>query len=124
MDITAILFLLIVTLILHLVEEIKTGFRERFPLGEMPKPVFVGINILLYVFCFGTLLLSWQGNALAIPLAWLFALAMFINGIGHIGIMFLRREYFPGGVTTFALLLVSSWLMVHLLSYPSGGMFL
>jgi len=28
MDITAILFLLIVTLILHLVEEIKTGFKR------------------------------------------------------------------------------------------------
>jgi hypothetical protein len=37
---TVAILLLILTLILHLAEEIKTGFREKFLLGEMPKPVF------------------------------------------------------------------------------------
>lgn len=114
--ITYIILLLIAVLLTHLGEEIKTGFRKRFPLGEMPKPLFVGGNVIVYAFCFVTLFLSARGNDIAIPLAWTFALAMLANGTAHIGIMALRREYFPGGLTAFLLLPVSAYLIVQLVS--------
>lgn len=113
---TTLILLLIITLILHLIEEIKTGFRCKFPIGEMPLPVFVGINILIYAFCFTTLILSTQGNPLALPLAWIFAIAMCLNGLGHIGIMILRRAYFPGGLSAFILFFVSGLLMMNLIA--------
>jgi hypothetical protein len=112
---TVIILLLIVVLIMHLVEEVKTGFRQRFLLGEMPRPLFVGGNVVLYVFCFATLVLSARGDALAIPFAWIFAVTMFLNGLGHIGIMAVRRQYFPGGLTAFLLLPVSGYLVIHLM---------
>lgn len=115
-SLTAIVLLLTAVLIMHLVEEVKTGFRSRFPLGEMPRPLFVGINIVVYAFCFATLILSARGDVLAIPFAWIFAVAMLLNGLGHVGIMAVRRGYFPGGLTAFILLLVSVALMMHLLS--------
>lgn len=40
----------------------------------------------------------------AIHLAWAFAIGMLFNGEGHIGIMAVRRRYFPGGFTAFLLL--------------------
>ena len=57
-----------------------------------------------------------EKNELAVPLAWIFAVAMLLNGLGHIGIMFVRRQYFPGGITAFLLLLVAAYLMLHLKS--------
>jgi hypothetical protein len=111
---TGIISLLIVALILHLVEEIRTGFRRQLPVGEMPLPLFVGINVVVYAFCFTTLVLSARGDRLATPFAWVFAAAMFLNGLGHVGIMVARRRYFPGGVTAFLLLLLSAYLVLHL----------
>jgi hypothetical protein len=116
LSITAGLVLaLIITLLLHLVEEIKTGFRRRLPIAVMPKSVFIGINIGLYTYCFITLFLVLIGNAFAIPFTWVFALAMLINGLGHIGIMAVRRRYFPGGLTAFLLVFVASYLIIYLL---------
>jgi len=114
--ITNITLLLIAVLVVHLAEEIKTGFRKKLPIGEMPKPLFIGINVVVYAFCFTTPLLSAGGNELAIPFAWVFALAMLMNGIGHIGIMLVRREYFPGGLTAFTLLPISAYLIINLLN--------
>jgi hypothetical protein len=82
---------------MHLVEEVQHGFRQKFPLGEMPKPIFIGINIILYAFCFATFLLSIRSSSLAIPFTWILAIAMLMNGAGHIGIMSVRRRYFHGG---------------------------
>ncbi|MBN1955948.1 MAG: HXXEE domain-containing protein [Anaerolineae bacterium] len=106
--------LLVVALILHLAEEVGTGFRKKLPLGEMPLGVFVGINVALYAFCFSTLFLSIAGNPWSIPLAWAFAIAMGLNALGHIGMMVLRKGYFPGGVTAFLLLLAGIYLVVIL----------
>jgi hypothetical protein len=114
--ITNIVLLLIAVLVVHLVEEVKTDFRKKLPIGEMPRPLFVGINIVVYAFCFTTLSLSIRGNELAIPFSWIFAIAMLINGIGHIGIMVIRGEYFPGGLTAFALLPASAYLVTQLLN--------
>jgi hypothetical protein len=113
---TATILLLIAILLVHLGEEIKTGFREQFPLGEMPRPLFIGLNIVVYTFCLATLFFSVQGHELAIPLAWIFALAMLSNGVVHIGMMALRRKYFPGGVTAFLLLPVAAYLVSQLMS--------
>jgi hypothetical protein len=107
--ITVSLLVLIFILITHLIEEIKTGFRKRFPLGEMSLSMFLGINISLYTYCFTTLLFSALKHPLAIPFAWVFGIAMALNGIGHIAIMILKRQYFPGGITSFPLLLTASY---------------
>ena len=114
--ITSAILLLIAALVVHLVEEVKTGFRKKLPIGEMPKPLFIGINVVVYAFCFTTLLLSARGHELATLFAWVFAIAMLMNGIGHIGMMLVRREYFPGGLTAFLLLPVSAYLIIHLLN--------
>jgi len=77
------ILLLIAALILHLAEEVKTGFRKKLPVGEMPLPVFVGINVVIYVFCFATLALSLRNSRWAVPLAWVFAVSMALNRLGH-----------------------------------------
>jgi hypothetical protein len=47
----------------------------------------------------------------AIPFAWVFAISMLLNGLGHIGIMIIKRQYFPGGLTAFFLLLALGYLI-------------
>ena len=100
---------------LHLVEEIKTGFRHKLPFGPMPKPVFIGVNAGVYTFCFVTLFLSLIDSQLAVPLGWVLASGMLLNGLGHISIMVFKGSYFPGGITAFLLALVAVFLMVYLL---------
>jgi uncharacterized membrane protein len=68
---TTYILLLIVVLILHLAEEIRTGFREQFITGEMRLPVFIGINAVLYAFCLATLLFVARGAPVAVPMAWI-----------------------------------------------------
>jgi hypothetical protein len=109
------ILIVIIVLAMHLVEEVKTGFRKKMLLGEMPRPLFVGFNILLYAFCFTTLGLSVRGHASAIPMTWIFAIAMLLNGAGHIGIMIVRRSYFPGGLTAILLLPASLYLIAQLI---------
>ena len=113
---TIIILLLIFILVMHLVEEIKAGFRKNLPFGEMPRHIFIVINIFVYTFCFTTLSLSLVGSELAIPFAWVFAIGIAINGLGHIGIMIVKRGYFPGGITAFLLVPVSILLGIELLS--------
>jgi hypothetical protein len=115
------ILLLIVIVLIHLAEEIKTGFRKKFPLGEMPRPLFIGGNVVFYTFCFATLFLSAQGHELAIPLAWIFAVAMLANGVVHIGMMALRRRYFPGGATALLLIPVSVYLITQFMSWADWG---
>lgn len=115
MSMSFAVLLLIVVLIAHLYEEVRTGFRREFPLGEMPLPVFIGINVLLYAFCFFTLYLSLRGHNFATPLAWVFALLMLVNGLGHIGAMIYWKAYFPGGISAFLLLPASLYLIFTLI---------
>ena len=112
------ILILIVVLIAHLFEEVRTGFRKQFPLGEMPLPGFVGINIGLNIFCLATLLLAAQEHPLAIPFAWLFGGGMFLNGFGHLAIVIYRHQYFPGGITALPLLLAAGYLL-FVLSFRS-----
>ena len=104
---TLALILLLVSLILHLVEEIIFGFRKQFPLGEMPRSVFIGINVIIYLFAIVMIWLSYSGHPSSITMAWLFSIAMIVNGLGHLGIMILRKGYFPGGITAIFLIAVS-----------------
>jgi hypothetical protein len=112
---TTNILLLILVLILHLAEEVRTGFRQRFITGEMPLPVFIGINVILYAFCFATLLLAVRGAPVALPMAWIFAVVMTLNGLGHLGIMVLKQRYYPGGLTAPLLLLASANLVSSLI---------
>jgi hypothetical protein len=113
-NISTSILVLIVVLLLHLLEEIKTGFRRKLPVREMPTGVFIGIYVFVYAFAAITLYLSYLNLPLAIPLAWIFAVAMMINGLGHIGMMVYRRAYFPGGITAFLLIAASAYLMLNL----------
>jgi hypothetical protein len=108
--------ILIAVLALHLVEEIKTDFRRRFPLGKMSRRLFVITNVSVYLFSFLTLLLAVLKNHLAVPLAWIFAIAMLLNGIVHIMIMIVRKAYFPGGITAFLLIPCSGNLIFSLIN--------
>ena len=112
--VASMILVLTAALIAHLVEEVAGGFRTKLPLGEMPRPVFVALNVIVYAYCFATLALAARNHRSAIPLAWILALLTSLNGLGHIGIMIWRREYFPGGFTAFFLLLASLLLMVAL----------
>ena len=116
MGITRGMIFLTTVLLVHLGEEVLTGFRMKFPIGEMPKTVFVWINLLIYTYSLVTVILSWKAHPLAVPLAWIFALVIVLNGLGHIAIMVVRRTYFPGGVTAFLLLPVAGLLIKNLLS--------
>ena len=98
-SLTFSLILLIVVLIVHHIEEVRTDFRKRNPIGEVPQPVFVGINILIYLYCIVMLFFSFMSNPIAASMAWVFGTAMLLNGIAHTAMMIFRKRYFPGGVT-------------------------
>lgn len=82
----------------------------------MPLPLFVGLNVLIYAFCFATLILAMCNCEWAIPFAWVLAIGMLFNGLGHIGIMAVSRRYFPGGFTAFLLLPAAGILIAQLVS--------
>jgi hypothetical protein len=113
---TLAILLLILALIAHLAEEVKTGFRQQMVTGEMPLPLFVGLNVLIYAFCFTALILAAQGKRLAVPMAWVLAVGNVLNGAGHIGMTVYRRRYFPGALTAFLLLPAAGYLIAQLVS--------
>jgi hypothetical protein len=102
------LIALVLCLILHLVEEILTGFREKLPLGELPLWLFVGINLLIYSFA---AVMTWRSiteKPGALLMSWLFAIGMLGNGLGHLGIMVVRKTIFQGELQGFYYLQVRS----------------
>lgn len=111
---SAAILLLIVVLVLHLVEEVKAGFRKKLPVGEMPLPLFIVLNVLIYGFCFTTLVLSVRDSGCAVPLAWVLAIVMLLNGLGHLGVMMVKKAYFPGGGTAVLLVAASAYLILLL----------
>jgi hypothetical protein len=93
-----IIFLIVVQAI-HLYEEVRKDFRRVVPLGEIPKSVFILLNVAAFAFAVVTLCLCQAENAVGFVLAWIYGIAMVINGCIHIGMMIYKRGYFPGGVT-------------------------
>jgi hypothetical protein len=114
--VTGGIVVLTLLLVLHLVEEVRGDFRRQFPLGEMPRLLFVGITVAVYAFCAVMIWLAINESPAAIPMAWAFAVAMLINGTGHLAIMAIRRAYFPGGITAPGILAVSIYLIAQLVS--------
>jgi hypothetical protein len=115
--ITLVVIILIVVLILHLIEEVRAEFRKKLPLGEMPLPVFVGLNILIYSFCLANCLLVLTENPLGIYFSWIFAVGMLLNSLGHLGFTLIRRSYFPGAITSVPMLPLAICLLVLLAGY-------
>jgi len=72
--ITILILALIILLILHLVEELKTGFRRKLIIGEMPRPVFITINMVIYLFSLATLILSLADNPMSPTFTWIFSI--------------------------------------------------
>ena len=120
-QLTFAILLLILALIIHLVEEIKTGFRKQLIIGEMPRSLFIGMNVLIYSYALVMLILSWLGNPASIWMAWIFTVGNLINASGHIAAMIYHRGYFPGGISAFVLLATSGYLISVLLSIPNSG---
>jgi hypothetical protein len=114
--VTGGIIVLTLLLVAHLVEEVRRGFRQKFPLGEMPLWLFAGINILLYAYCATMIWLALDGSPAAIPMAWGFAIGMMLNGTAHLTIMVVQRAYFPGGITAPGIIAASLYLIAQLLS--------
>ncbi|MBD3170462.1 MAG: HXXEE domain-containing protein [candidate division Zixibacteria bacterium] len=110
-NIAAWFVILVVILIVHLVEEIKTGFRKKLIIGEMPKSLFIGINALIYSFALAAFIMYLMNFRLGLLFIWIFTIGNIINGIGHIALMVIKRDYFPGGISAFSLLFVSLYLL-------------
>lgn len=101
--------------IVHLCEEVHGRLRHRFPFGVMPRPIFVGINVLLFTLYGLTIFWAHRHARPAVPAAWILALVALGNGLGHIGVMIQRRKYFPGGYTAPLLLAAALVLMMILI---------
>lgn len=101
-------------LVAHLVEEIRNDFFKKFPLGAIPRPVAIVLNILLYAGVLITLYLVYLGSQLGVTLSWVFAILMLSNAVGHLLMMLIKRGYLPGGVTAVMLLPASLWLLWYL----------
>jgi len=112
---TQAIVLAIVSLTVHLVEEVASGIRQRYLLASVPRWLLATISVLLYGFCLATLVLTAQGLSVGAFLAWVLAAVLILNGLGHLGIMMVRRRYFPGGITAVVLLIAATVLMDALL---------
>jgi hypothetical protein len=108
-----IIFLIVVQAI-HLYEEVRRDFRRKVPIGEIPKSLFIWLNVAAFAFAVVTLCLCQAENAVGFVLAWIYGIAMVINGCIHIGMMIHRRGYFPGGVTAPLVLVVAGNLICQL----------
>jgi hypothetical protein len=101
----------------HSQEEIWTGFHKRWFVFTMPRWVFITFEIL-----FSLPIIAYIAKP-SLPLAhWympLFALAMFVNGIGHIVWGLVKRSYVPGLITAPLFVVVFFAYYVHLIKVGS-----
>jgi len=110
------LVILISLMIIHLLEEILTGFRKKFPLGQMPLWFFISANILIYAFAGVMLYMAITNKPGANVMAWIFTTGVFLNGLGHTFIMLVKKKYFPGGWTAVPLIIMGIITMIILLN--------
>jgi hypothetical protein len=109
------LIVLIAVQVVHLYEEVHTGFRQQTPLAKMSVSVFVAANIFAFAFALATAILSFVGASIGAVAAWVYAIAMLLNGLLHVGMMLLKKGYFPGGVTA-PLVLAAALNLIYQLS--------
>ena len=100
---------------LHLYEEVRTGFRRQFPLGEIPKSVFVSVNVIGFAFAFVTAFLCFVEVSVSVIAAWMYAIIMLLNGFLHMGMIMVKKAYFPGGITA-CLILPAALNLIYQLS--------
>jgi hypothetical protein len=127
---------LCVALALHILDEASTGFlavynptvtilRERWSWFPMPALEFRGWLTALILVCgllFCLTPVAARGMRGLRPLAWLFAVVMFLNGLGHTLFSILGRTVAavtfprpaPGFYSSPFLFVASVWLMVRL----------
>lgn len=116
-SLVVIIIVLTVVQAIHLVEEIKAGFRKKFPLGPVPRWLMIAGNVILYLYAAATGYLVYTGKGAGLTMAWIFALLMLGNALGHLAIMLIRKKYFPGGYTAPLLFLISIYLIVRLAQF-------
>ena len=109
--------------------------RARFAWFPMPTFGFrewlVGL-VAGVVLCFALTPLAAHNTRWLRPLAWFYALVMFLNGVGHTAVTILGRTVVsvpvarpaPGFYSSPLLLIGSVWLMVRLWKTASGTRFL
>ena len=126
---TKIIFLILVLVQgLHSVEEYIGRLWEIFPparfitglISENPETSFLIINIGFFTFgiwCWFFPVL--RNYNFARGLIWFWIVIEMINGIGHPFWALYEREYVPGVVTALILLILSIYLLRHLLFFNS-----
>jgi len=98
----------------HFIEELTTGFHDRFPalfgLPAMPLGAFVAVNLIWLAFW--SVCVAWIRTANPIPLfaAWFLAIAACANGIAHPLLSIATGGYFPGLFTSPFIGLAGVWL--------------
>ena len=108
----------------HFVEELATGFRQRFPeqLGLAPWSLgfFVSFNLFwLGVWVFSCRGLS-AGRQPALAALWFLGIAALVNGIAHPVLSARAGGYFPGLITSPVLGVVGFLLLRRLASVTCG----
>lgn len=103
----------------HFIEELLTGFHERFPAlfgaGPMPPGFFLSFNVAwLVIWSLCVLGLSTRRRAALFPL-WFLGIGCIANGIAHPLFSVLTGEYFPGLVTSPVVGVMGVLLLRHLL---------
>jgi hypothetical protein len=135
-------FALTVTFALHVLDEATTGFlsiynptvtalRGRWSWFPMPTFEFrewlVGLIVAILI-CFALTPLAARGAGALRPLAWIYALIMFFNGIGHTAVTIVGHTLAsipvprpaPGFYSSPFMFVGSVWLMTRLWNTASG----
>jgi len=93
-------------LIAHQVEEYVYKFWVNFPLYDMPKMVFVVLNIAIDLLVLALIIGIWKNKKITIPLLRIFIVLITINGLWHIIWTIASNSYQAGLVTGIGFLLI------------------
>ena len=103
----------------HLIEEYRTGLYEAFPPVFGAEPWSSSRFLLFNLAWIGVFLAG--GLGLASQRRWAYLIALFLaigggvgNGLGHLGLVLMRRGYFPGAYTALFVLAAGAVLLREL----------
>ena len=103
---------------LHFLEELVTGFHERFPelfgLPTMPLTFFVVFNLMWIAIWLYAIKHLTSNQIFPRFAAWFLAIAGTLNGLAHPGFALMVGGYFPGLVTSPLIGLAAVLLWFHL----------